>query len=253
MRSFDDLISEALHADTSGWGFDFLDGRASEERPPWGYAKLLAARLATVNSALDLDTGGGEVLNEAAILPPRMAVTESWPPNAAQAKELLRDRGVDVVQSEPGLPLPFPSNSFELVTSRHPVAPYWTEIYRVLEPGGTYFAQHVGPASAFELIEFFLGPQPEARKGRDPLTEMAQATAAGLVIEDLKTARCRMTFNDIGAVVWILRKCIWWVPSFEENFADHLPKLRELDTRLRGGQPFIAHSTRHLVTAKKPA
>ena len=41
-----------------------------------------------------------------------------------------------------------------------PATIWWDEIARVLRPGGTYFAQHVGPASAFELIEFFLGPQP---------------------------------------------------------------------------------------------
>ena len=37
------------------------------------------------------------------------------------------------------------------------------EASRQLRPGGSYLAQHVGPASAFELIEFFTGPQPEAR------------------------------------------------------------------------------------------
>jgi hypothetical protein len=23
-----------------------------------------------------------------------------------------------------------------------------------------------------------------------------------------------MEFYDVGAVVWILRKCVWWVPDF---------------------------------------
>jgi hypothetical protein len=58
MRSFDDLVREAASADVTGWGFGWLDGRATEERPPWGYARLLAGRLATVRSALDIDTGG---------------------------------------------------------------------------------------------------------------------------------------------------------------------------------------------------
>jgi hypothetical protein len=26
--------------------------------------------------------------------------------------------------------------------------------------------------------------------------------------------RCRMEFYDVGAIVWILRKCVWWVPDF---------------------------------------
>jgi hypothetical protein len=40
------------------------------------------------------------------------------------------------------------------------------EIARVLAPGGRYFAQHVGPAAVFELIEYVLGPLPEARGRR---------------------------------------------------------------------------------------
>lgn len=58
MRSFEELVAEAVSADVTGWDFSYLDGRATEERPPWRYVRLLAERLATVGSALDLDTGG---------------------------------------------------------------------------------------------------------------------------------------------------------------------------------------------------
>ena len=81
-------------------------------------------------------------------------------------------------------------------------------------PAGTYLAQHVGPHSAFELIEFFLGPQPQARRRRHPDDEAAAAEAAGLDVVDLRTARLRMEVFDIGAVVYLLRKVIWWVPDF---------------------------------------
>ena len=52
MRSFEELVAEAQAADVAGWGFGWLDGRATEERPPWGYARLQAERLAAVRSAL---------------------------------------------------------------------------------------------------------------------------------------------------------------------------------------------------------
>ncbi|WP_091532541.1 class I SAM-dependent methyltransferase [Microlunatus soli] len=249
MRSFEELITEAEAADVDGWGFGWLAGRATEERPPWGYARLLAQRLAAADSALDLDTGGGEVVDEAGTLPSRMSVTESWPPNAARARKRLEPRGVRVVQTESGAPLPFADASFALVSARHPVAPDWPEIRRVLKPGGHYFAQHVGPASAFELIEYFLGPLPENRKGRDPDREAEAAEAAGLTVLDLQTARCRMEFFDIGAVVWILRKCVWWVPDFSvPRYRDQLIKL---DASLRAGTPFVAHSSRHLIDAER--
>jgi SAM-dependent methyltransferase len=247
MRSFEELVSEAEAADVTGWGFGWLEGRATEERPPWGYSRLLANRLAAVGSALDLDTGGGEVVAEAATLPPVMVVTEGWAPNAEKARQTLGPRGVRVVPTDGG-PLPFADGSFELVTSRHPVRPDWAEIARVLQPGGRYLAQHVGPASAFELVEYFLGPLPEERRGRDPERERAAAEQHGLVVERLDRARCRMEFHDIGAVVWILRKCVWWVPDF--TVERYETTLRRLDEQRRGGEPFVAHSTRHLIDAR---
>lgn len=249
MRSFDQLVAEAESADVAGWGFGWLAGRATEQRPPWGYSRLLAARLAGVVSALDIDTGGGEVVSEACALPGRMCVTEAWPPNAERARALLGPRGVEVHEARPDGALPFPDESFELVTARHPVQPDWPEIRRVLVPGGHYFAQHVGPASAFELIEFLLGPLPEHRQGRDPRREAAEAEDAGLTVTDLRTARCRMEFLDIGAVVWILRKCVWWVPDFSvDRYRD---KLLALDDLIRHRGPFVAHSTRHLIEARR--
>lgn len=248
MRPYEELVREAVAASVEGWGFAWLDGRAAEERPGWGYARKLAERLAHVDSALDIDTGGGEVIDEAPALPPRMTVTESWPPNAARARRLLEPRGVRVCQTEPGRPWPFDDASFDLVAARHPVKPDWTEIQRVLRPGGHYFAQHVGPRSAFELIEYFLGPLPGPH-ARDPQQELEDAEAAGLRLVELRTARCRMEFFDIGAVVWILRKCVWWVPDFSVERYD--ASLRALDARLRRGEPFVAHSTRHLFDLVK--
>lgn len=250
MRSFDDLVAEAVAADVTGWGFDWLDGRATEERPPWSYVRLLEAALPASDSALDIDTGGGEVVDEACDLPSRIVVTEAWPPNAVRARDRLGPRGVEVVGARSDA-LPFEGGSFDLVTSRHPVRPQWEEIARVLRHNGRYLAQHVGPESAFELIEHFLGPLPDtARRGRHPDVESAQARAAGLVVEDLRTARLRMEFFDIGAIVWILRKCVWWVPDF--TVERHEATLRRLDARLRRGQPVVAHSSRHLVVARRP-
>ncbi len=250
MRTFEELVDEAVRADVTGWDFGWLDGRATEERPPWGYARLVAERLAAVGSALDLDTGGGEVVAEMPALPARMVVTEAWPPNVARAHALLGPRGVEVVPVEPGAPLPFPDGSFELVTSRHPVAPAFDEIARVLEGGGTYLAQHVGPGSAFELIEWFRGPLgDEARRARAPPRGAAAAAAAGLEVVELRTARCRMEFLDVGAVVWILRRCVWWVPDFD--VARYREPLVRMDAHIRAHGSFVAHSTRTLIEARR--
>lgn len=248
MRPFGELVSEAERADVAGWGFGFLQGRATEQRPPWGYSGLLSQRLSEVASALDIDTGGGELLAEMPNLPPRMTVTEDWPVNKARAKELLEPRGVQVLSTVSGR-IPLPGQSFELISSRHPVRPEWSEIHRLLALGGLYCAQHVGPGSAWELIEFLLGPLPQQRSARDPELEAWNAEKAGLHVVTLERARCRMEFFDVGAVVWILRKCPWWIPGFTAD--QHEESLRVLDAQMRSGTPFVAHSTRHLIEARR--
>lgn len=249
-RNFDDLVTEAAAVSVDGWDFSWLAGRATEARPSWGYQRQQASRLAVARAALDIQTGGGEVLAEAPLLPPTMVATESWPPNLEKATRLLHPRGAVVVADPDEPPLPFAANAFDLVTSRHPATIWWAEIVRVLEPGGAYFAQHVGPASVFELVEYFLGPQPEARLQRDPEREAADARAAGLDIVQLRTERLRMEFHDIGAVIYFLRKVIWMVPGF--TVEEYLYRLRMLHERISAEGPFVAYSARTLVEARKP-
>ncbi|MGW6793345.1 class I SAM-dependent methyltransferase [Streptomyces chartreusis] len=254
-RPFEELLAEGAAVPTEGWDFSWFRGRATEARPSWGYAVSLADRLAGASAALDLQTGGGEVLDFALGRAPKAPVltvaTEGWPPNVAKATALLAARGVAVVASPEEAPLPFADAAFDLVTSRHPVRAHWPEIARVLRPGGTYFAQHVGPHSAFELVEYFLGPQPEeVRSGRDPERERADAEAAGLEVVDLRAEELRMEFHDIAAVVHFLRKVVWMVPGF--TVEAHRPRLEDLHEQIESDGPFAAHSTRHLFEARKP-
>ncbi|MER5885953.1 class I SAM-dependent methyltransferase [Streptomyces sp. NPDC001941] len=250
-RSFDELVAEAGAVSVDGWDFSWLEGRASEERPSWGYQRLMGERLGRARAALDVQTGGGEVLAGAGSLPPVMAATESWPPNVAKATALLHPLGAVVVADEDEPPLPFADGAFDLVTSRHPVRAWWEEIARVLAPGGTYLSQQVGPASVFELVEYFLGPQPEeVRRARHPEDARRGAEAAGLRVVDLRAESLRTEFHDVGAVVYFLRKVIWMVPGFTvDGYRD---RLRELDAEIRDRGPFVAHTTRFLIECVKP-
>ena len=250
--TFEQLLAEGAAVPTDGWDFSWFDGRATEARPSWGYSRAMGERLARVSAALDVHTGGGEVLNTAPKLPPLTVATEGWPPNIAKATALLHPRGAAVVAVPDDAPLPFAADAFDLVVSRHPVSPHWTEIARVLRPGGTYFAQHVGPASAYELVEHFLGPQPaEQRSARHPDRERVGAEAAGLEVVGLRAERLRMEFYDIAAVVHFLRKVIWMVPGFTVDA--YRPQLRSLHERIEAEGPFVAHSSRHLFEARKPS
>ena len=249
-KSFEELITEADAVDVTGWDFSWLDGRATEERPPWGYQKLMGEKIGRAALTLDIQTGGGEVL---AGVPQRagkaMVATESWPPNIKRAQENLRGKGVVVVADEDQPPLPFADGTFDLVTSRHPVVAHWDEIARVLVPGGTYFSQQVGPDSGHEVYDFFLGSRPLGQSDREPGLARARAEKAGLEVVDLRTAELRMEFFDVGAMVYFLRKVIWFVPDF--TVAKYLDRLQALHDQIQANGPFIAHSRRFLIEARK--
>ncbi len=84
--SFDELAAEGMRVPVDGWDFSWFEGRASEERPSWGYARQIAIRMATATAALDVQTGGGEVLASIPRPPAVLCATESWPPNAEIAR-----------------------------------------------------------------------------------------------------------------------------------------------------------------------
>ncbi len=248
--SFDELVARAGAACVDGWEFSWLDGRATEQRPSWGYQRLMGQRMAPATAALDIQTGGGEVLAGVPKLPPVAVATESWPPNLARATRNLRPRGVVVVADEDSPPLPFADGAFDLVVSRHPVRIWWDEIARVLEPGGTYLSQQIGPDNLHEVKEYFLGPIPLGRSGGEPELVRDGARAAGLEVVDLRSESLLVEFFDVGAVVYFLRKVIWIVPDFTvEKYRDRLVDLHRLIER--EGR-FVAHSRRLLVEARKP-
>ncbi len=243
------LVAEAEAVPVEGWDFSWFEGRATEERPSWGYARMMAERMTRAGAALDIQTGGGEVLAGITHPPPVLAATESWPPNAELARRNLAPLGGRVVQVEDDAPLPFPAQSFDLVVSRHPVELVWPEVARVLRPGGIFFAQLVGAGSNRELTDFMMGPQPVSQ-ARGASRARTEAEAAGLVVLDLREEALRTVFNDVGAVVYFLRKVLWTVPGF--TVAAYRDRLRLLHEEIQSEGPFVAHAQRALIEARKP-
>ncbi|MDH6709539.1 SAM-dependent methyltransferase [Kitasatospora sp. MAA19] len=256
MRTFEELVEEGEAVPTEGWDFSWFAGRASEQRPSWGYARLLAERMAKAAAGLDIQTGGGEVLASIPGAPPVLAVTESWPPNIAIARRTLAKFDATVVEAEDASDLPFAKESFDLVVSRHPVVTRWDEVRRVLRPDGVYLAQHVGSGSVRELTEFMMGPQPPGSHpvpaattyaGTSPIAAVAAAEAVGLDVVDVRQEALRMEFHDIAAVVHFLRKVIWIVPGFTVDA--YRDRLAELHSFIERHGPFVAHSQRFLIEA----
>jgi len=42
--TFEELVAEGDSVPLDGWDFSWFEGRATEERPSWGYARLLVPR-----------------------------------------------------------------------------------------------------------------------------------------------------------------------------------------------------------------
>ena len=251
--TFEDLLAEGAGVPVEGWDFSWFDGRATEERAPWGYAGLLADRLAGARASLDLQTGGGEVyafaLRRATRRPDVVAATESWPPNLPVARHTLAALQAQVVEVPEDGDLPFDDSAFDLLSSRHPTGRRWDEIARVLRPGGTYLSQGIGSGSNRELYEFLMGPQPD---DGPPAAQHAVdgARAAGLDVVALTEAATRVEFFDVAAVVHFLRKVVWTVPDFTvERYRD---RLRALHGVIERDGRFVAHSQRYLIEARRP-
>jgi len=258
--TYDELIAEGDAVPVAGWDFSWFDGRATEERPTWGYARLLSERLGRARAVLDIQTGGGEVLagalraaaagapEAAGSRPVVLAATESWPPNLARARRNLAPFGGEVAEVADDARLPFPPGSFDLVVSRHPTEVIWPEIARVLGPGGAYFSQQVGAGSNRELTDFMMGPQP-VNPGRSAQVAVAEATAAGLEVVELREQALRVEFFDVAAVVHFLKKVLWTVPGF--TVAGYREPLLRMHEHIQASGSFVCHSQRFLIEARR--
>jgi SAM-dependent methyltransferase len=241
MGRFDELVGEAEAAEVSGWDFDWLNGRAIEERPTWRYFDQVSHRAAEVQSMLEIQAGTGAMTGSLPRLLALAAATEGFEPNVALAAARLRAQSI--------ASLPFRNDSFDLVISRHPISPWWQEIARVLRPGGSYFAQHVGPYSLRSLSEFLMGPLPNT-SNRRPDTERNAAERAGLTVKTLLVEWPPTIFFDIGAVVYFLRMVPWIVPDFQVD--RYRPELQRLHDAIEFEGRFETTASRMLIDARKP-
>lgn len=247
---FDQLVHEASTARAGTWDFSWLEGRATEERPSWRYFDRVTERVRDAQRLLDVETGSGNLLADLPQLPPLAVATDAYEPSLRAAAPRLHARGAHVVQTKRDREaLPFADATFDLIISRHPIETWWSEIARVLEPGGHYLSQQVGPYSLSDLAEFLMGPLPTTSK-RQPEVARRAAEAAGLVVEDLRAERTKVVFYDIAAVVYFLRVVVWTVPDF--TVSRYRPQLLRLHDHMERNGAFETTSSRFLIDARRP-
>ncbi len=251
----DALLAEWLNeeqAPFAGWDFSHINDRTIEEKPPWSYAAMARSLMRAASSALDLGTGGGEILAELRdAYPTTMTATEAYPPNVEIAGARLGPLGVTVVPyeaSEATAPLPFPDSSYDVIISRHEAYDA-REVARVLTPRGHFLTQQVtGTSLAALLVEFEVTPQwPNVTADR----LASELRAADLVVEEVRDWRGWHVFKDVGALVYYLKAIPWEVPGF--SVARDRDVLLRLQRRLEREGQLSFEIGRFLIAAHKAA
>jgi SAM-dependent methyltransferase len=233
----------------SGWDFSYLDGRMLEEQAPWSYSSQATELMRQSSSVIDLGTGGGErLLKLQEYWPKKVVATENYPPNFRLATERLSPFGaqvVDVRLTDDDL-MPFANGEFDLVLNRHSGFNA-KEVARILAPGGTFLTQQVHGLWAYDLLAVFdAEPQwPEATLGK----YVPQLKAAGLTIANTQEWSGRLSFTDVGAIVYYLKAVPWLVPGF--SVETHSKHLLTLQGRFESGEGLAFVARKYLIEAYK--
>ena len=233
----------------SGWDFSYADGRMIEEQTPWSYLSRAAEVINHASSVVDLDTGGAERFLELRDhWPDRVVATENYPPNLRLCADRLLPLGVQVVDASVTAhgPLPFAEGAFDLVLNRHS-AINARAVARILAPRGTFLTQQVHGLYAHDLLAVFRAePQwPDATLEKN----VPKLRAAGLDIIDAKEWSGKLSFADVGAIVYYLKAVPWLVPGF--SVATHSVELLGLQSRLEKGDSLSFLASKYLIEARK--
>jgi SAM-dependent methyltransferase len=230
-----------------GWDFSHLNGRMLEEQAPWSYSTRAAQLMRQSSSIIDLGTGGGErLLSLREYWPDKVVVTEDYPPNVKLATERLAPLGVRIVNTpvtdEDTMPLA--DGEFDLVLNRHS-AFNSMEVARILALHGTFLTQQIHGLWTYDLLAAFDAspPWPNATLGK----YVPRLKAAGLTIVDTQEWCGRLSFTDLGAIVYYLRAVPWLVIGF--SVESHLEYLIKLQDRLENEKGLTFTARKYLIEA----
>ncbi len=233
----------------TGWDFSYLKGRMIEDQPPWSYSTRAAELMRRSGSVIDLDTGGGErFLTLRDSWPRKVVATEHYPPNFQLATKRLSPFGVQVVDvpMTDTDPVPFEDGEFDLVLNRH--AGFNSgEVARILASGGSFLTQQVHGLWAHDLLAVFESEPEWPDSTLDKY--IPRLKNAGLTIVDARDWTGKLSFTDVGAVVYYLKAVPWLVHGF--SVETHKKYLFALQTRLDRGEGLTFVAKKYLIEARK--
>ena len=229
----------------SGWSFPELRVRHLGPPLPWDYEAMVREYAHGARSALDMGTGGGEVLSRLRdALPRRLVATEEWHVNAPVARDRLAPLGVDVVRCR-SLSLPFADASFDLVLDRHEELDP-AEVARVLAPGGRVVTQQVGRDNWRELRDYV----PRMTDFGDIFGEYTSGfAAAGLRVVRSEQHDMQTAFGSLGELVYLLSVAPWVLDFSLERDGE---ALLELEAACQMEDGLVLTESRFVIVAEKP-
>jgi hypothetical protein len=142
--------------------------------------------------------------------------------------------------------MPFSDGEFDLVLNRHSGLNA-REVARILAQRGSFLTQQVHGLWAYDLIAAF-DAKPKWPDST-PDKYLSQLRAAGLTIDDTRQWSGRLSFTDVGAIVYYLKAVPWLVEGF--MVVTHLPYLLALQQRLERGDGLDFTARKYLIEAHK--
>ena len=230
----------------SGWDFSYLKRRLIREHPPWEYNKIAKELTKNSNSVLDMGTGGGELFSTFAPFPQKTVAAEGYKPNIPIARKKLEPFGIKVVEVDNVAKLPFEDEEFDLILNKHDAFNV-KEVFRILKKEGIFLTQQVAEDFAEDLIEIF-----NSKRGVTGLNlEKAkkQVIDAGFEVIKEGSWEGKMTFCDVGALVYYLKAVPWTIPGFSVKRDFEI--LKKLQKQKEAGKELSFKRSFYLIKARK--
>lgn len=177
---------------------------------------------------LDVDTGGGEFLLSLKHPFENTSAMEGYEPNIDLCKNNLLPLGIDFRPGNICEQFPFEDSMFDIVINRHGDINI-SEFYRVLKPGGIFITQQVGAENDRELVEALLGkiPLPFPEQYLNIVSKKLRNNGFEILEESEHFGK--ITFYDVGALVWFAKIIEWEFKDFSvDSCLEQLMKLQDI-------------------------
>ncbi|MGX7163627.1 class I SAM-dependent methyltransferase [Enterococcus massiliensis] len=241
------LQSEKNQQNFSGWDFSYLENKYAQDETPWNYYELVKRYLQPEMQLLDMGTGGGELLETFHHPYKRTSVTEGWGNNYRLLLERLQPKGVDVRFVQDGELLPFKDKHFDFVSNSHAFFNF-SEVKRVLKPGGYFITQQVGDLNGLPLSTKLIDDYTKPRFDLHLSKVVRSLTEHGFEILYENEAYPVQKFFDMDGLIYYCRTIPWEFPGF--SVATHKEQLYFLREELKRNGYIYNLEHRFMIVAK---